>query len=113
MNGRLILIGLLGALLLLLQYRLWIGNDDMPDAWQLQRKVQAATQRNERLQKRNSHLAAEVQDLKQGHDVIESRARRELGMVKPGETFYQIVRPRLPQPATSHQASGTAPPGRR
>ncbi|HET7306280.1 MAG TPA: cell division protein FtsB [Gammaproteobacteria bacterium] len=84
---------ILAALLLLMQYRLWIAEDSVPDAWALQKQVAAQKAKNEHLKTRNQNLSAEVRDLKQGHDAIEARARKELGMIKPGETFYQIIRP--------------------
>ena len=51
------------------------------------------------LQYRNDALAAEVEDLKSGEAAVEERARNELGMIKPGETFYRVVEPRDTQPA--------------
>ncbi|HET6725790.1 MAG TPA: cell division protein FtsB [Gammaproteobacteria bacterium] len=94
MKARLVIGAILAALLLLMQYRLWIVEDSLPDAWALQKKVSAQKAENEQLDRRNDDLSAEVRDLKQGHDAIEARARKELGMVKSGETFYQIIRPR-------------------
>ena len=63
-------------------------------------KSRTAAQReeNERLAKRNAALAADVQDLKEGREGVEERARAELGMVKPGETFYQVVEPSAKSP---------------
>jgi cell division protein FtsB len=60
-----------------------------------------ATQRQEnaRLQHRNDALSAEVEDLKSGEAAIEDRARSELGMIKPGETFYRVVEPAPPATA--------------
>ncbi len=54
-------------------------------------QVQAQKQINEQTQKRNAALDAEVRDLKRGTDAIEERARSELGMVKQGEIFFQVV----------------------
>ncbi|HET8552355.1 MAG TPA: cell division protein FtsB [Gammaproteobacteria bacterium] len=97
MNSRLVIGIILAALLLLMQYRLWIAGDSLPDAWALQKQVAAQKAKNEHLKTRNQNLSAEVHDLKQGHDAIEARARKELGMIKPGETFYQIIRPQPQQ----------------
>jgi cell division protein FtsB len=94
MKARLVIGVILGALLAVMQYRLWIADDSLPDAWILQKKVAAQKAENGRLDARNENLDAEVRDLKKGHEAIEARARRELGMVKRGETFYQIIRPR-------------------
>lgn len=107
MKARVIIGAILAALLLLMQYRLWIGEDSLPDAWALQKKVAAQKTENERLGARNDDLSAEVRDLKQGHDAIEARARKELGMVKSGETFYQIIRPRtaIQKPADAHSSA--------
>ena len=83
--------GVLLFLLLWLQYRFWLG----PGSWQEQRllrqQIHAQVDENTRLEARNSALQTEVTDLKQGLGAIEERARLELGMVKKGENFYQIV----------------------
>jgi cell division protein FtsB len=85
-------------LLLLFQYQLWFGEGDMFDAWALQRQVDAQQTENAALMKRNQALTAQVQDLKQGQAAVEEQARAELGMIKKGETFYQIVREPPPPP---------------
>ena len=82
---------LLLVLLAILQYQLWIGDGGLLDVWKLNQEVKALQQENARLQERNAVLNAEVLDLKQGLDAIEEHAREDLGMVKEGETFYQIV----------------------
>lgn len=82
---------LLILLLLFLQYRLWFGNGSLPDMWQLHREIEAQREENVGLRERNDALNAEVLDLQQGKDALEERAREDLGMVRPGETFYQIV----------------------
>ncbi len=78
-------------LLLGLQYALWLGEGSLPGLWQLQREVASQRQQNEALAERNRLLAAEVQALKQGGQAVEERARSELGMIKPGEVFYQVI----------------------
>jgi cell division protein FtsB len=85
------LLWLLVVLLVLLQYRLWVGDGSLAEVWGLYQQVEAQREENRRLQERNQALDAEVTDLKQGLDAIEERAREELGMVKDGETFYQII----------------------
>jgi cell division protein FtsB len=82
---------LLTVLLLLLQYRLWFSHDGLPAVLHLHRDVEIQRQENEILKERNQVLTAEVQDLKSGLDAIEERARSELGMIKEGETFFQII----------------------
>lgn len=86
-----ILAAILIALLLVLQYDLWIGEGSMTAAWQLEKTIVDQKQENERLQSRNDTLAAEVQDLKSGLAAIEERARSELGMIKQDETFVQVI----------------------
>jgi len=86
-----LLIAILVLLLAVLQYQLWMGERGLSDVWRLHKTVEAQEQENQRLKDRNQALAAEVKDLKQGLEAIEERARSELGMVKKGETFYQVV----------------------
>jgi len=86
-----ILTGILLLLFVLLQYDLWVGEGSLASAWRLKQTVKQQQTENDRLKQRNTALAAEVMDLKQGLDAIEERARSELGMVKDGETFIQVV----------------------
>ncbi|MBI2318836.1 MAG: cell division protein FtsB [Betaproteobacteria bacterium] len=83
----------LAALLLALQYPLWLGKGGWLRVWDLDRQVEAQKDANAKLQARNGALDAEVRDLKQGFDAVEERARYELGMVKQDEVFFQIVPP--------------------
>ncbi len=85
------IIAALAVLFVLLQYKLWFGEGSMMEVWQLDRAIVAQSAENMQLRERNQALAAEVADLKEGVDAIEERARRELGMIKKGETFYQVV----------------------
>jgi cell division protein FtsB len=85
-----ILAVLLGALILVIQYPLWLGKGGWLRAWDVDRQLGAQQQKNARLETRNGALAAEVKDLKQGYDAIEERARYELGMVKSDEVFFQV-----------------------
>jgi cell division protein FtsB len=82
------------VLLLLLQYRLWLGDGGTREVARLREEITAQRAENEQLKVRNRTLAAEVQDLKKGTTAIEERARTDLGMVGKGETFYQVVVPR-------------------
>lgn len=75
----------------LLQLSLWFGDGSLPDAWRLKKSIIEQTEQNKKLKARNETLKAEVLDLKEGNDAIEERARSELGMIKKGEKFYQII----------------------
>ncbi len=79
------------VLLLALQYPLWFGNGGVVAVWRLKREIAEQRAENERLRARNEALTADVIDLKQGLAAIEERARIELGMIKRGETFYQVI----------------------
>jgi cell division protein FtsB len=85
------IISLLIVLLVLLQYKLWVGDGSLAEVWDLYQQVDTQKQENQQLRERNQALEAEVQDLKQGLQAIEERAREELGMIKDEETFYQII----------------------
>jgi len=89
-----ILAAVLAAVLLLIQYPLWLGKGGWLRVWDLDRQVQAQKDQNARARKRNVALDAEVRDLKQGLEAVEERARYELGMVKQDELFFQIVEPK-------------------
>lgn len=85
------IIALLIALVLALQYPLWMGDGSVVEAWRLKQERNAQGEENRTLKERNLALEAEVRDLKQGRAAIEERARSELGMIKKDETFYQVV----------------------
>jgi len=82
------------VLLVLLQYRLWLGEGGMREVTSLRAEIDTQREENQQLKERNRTLAAEVQDLKKGTIAIEERARTDLGMVGTGETFYQVVSPK-------------------
>ena len=88
-----VVVVVLVALLAFLQLRLWFGGGGRRSVADLQQKVEAQTRENGGLKQRNDALAAEVEDLKSGEAAVEDRARSELGMIKPGETFYRVVEP--------------------
>lgn len=104
-----LLLVVLVAMLAFLQYRLWFGEGGRQSVAALQHQVQQQTRENEGLQQRNAALAAEVEDLKSGEAAVESRARSELGMIKPGETFYRVVEPQAPETTESVDAGSEAP----
>ena len=85
-----LLAGVLVALILAIQYPLWLGKGGWMRVWDVDRQLEAQAAKNEGLEQRNGALAAEVKDLKQGSDAIEERARYELGMVKGDEVFFQF-----------------------
>ena len=92
-----IVVAILVAVVVLLQYPLWFGNGGVVNLWRLEREIAAQRGENARLRERNAALEAEVVDLKTGLEAIEERARLELGMVKKDEAFYQIIeQPRSP-----------------
>ncbi|HDY7773718.1 TPA: cell division protein FtsB [Vibrio vulnificus] len=74
-----------------LQYTLWFGKNGVSDYYTIESDIEAQQLVNTKLQARNSEMYAEIDDLKQGLDAVEERARHELGMLKEGETFYRIV----------------------
>ena len=78
------------ALLVLLQYPLWLGKGGWLRVWDVDRQLQQQKESNKKLEVRNGGLDAEVRDLKQGYDAIEERARYELGMIRQDEIFVQI-----------------------
>lgn len=86
-----VLIAILILLLLILQYKLWFGDGNMREVWQLEETIKIQKVENQKLRDRNVALEAEVKDLKQGLEAIEERARNELGMIKKDETFFQII----------------------
>src|SRR5436190_12924031 len=97
----------LALLLAGLQAKLWWGEGGWREAQALRRTVAGQKAENTRLQQRNDALAADVEDLKSGETAVEERARSELGMVKPGETFYRVVEPHA-DAATTDPSTGAA-----
>lgn len=81
------------VLITALQWPLWFGKGSWLRVWQLDKQLQAQRAVNQTLIARNAALDAEVGDLKQGTDAIEERARNELGMIRQGEVFFQLLDP--------------------
>jgi cell division protein FtsB len=98
---------ILAVLLLLLQYPLWLGKGGWLKVWDLNRQVELQAQVNQQNQARNALLDAEVRDLKQGTEALEERARSELGMIKRGETFFQVLEK---PPGEAAEQQGILPP---
>ena len=84
---------ILGLLFIVLQYDLWIGEGSLRTVWQLQEDISEQKKENKKISQRNESLFAEVNDLRKGNAAIEERARNELGMIKKGETYIQVVVP--------------------
>ncbi len=90
MSRRLVPVILL-ALLAIVHAQLWLGRGSVPNVAKLQSKLQTLTEKNAAAQLANERLASEVRDLKEGLEMVEEKARSELGMVKPNEMFVQIT----------------------
>jgi cell division protein FtsB len=74
-----------------LQYKLWVAEGKAQDSWALEQRIETLKEENKALMYRNDTLQAEVTNLKSGHDVIEEKARRELGLIGQDETFFQYI----------------------
>lgn len=79
------------AMLVLLQYKLWLSPDGIPQFTRLKNQISQMNTENATLQARNTQVAAEVENLKNGDEAIEEHARNDLGLVKSNEVFYQVV----------------------
>jgi cell division protein FtsB len=90
---RLVTLGL-AALLLLVHAELWFGKGGVPRMLELRSKLAAQQAANDIARQRNAQLTAEVNDLKEGLEMVEEKARSELGMIKPDEIFVQLAAPR-------------------
>lgn len=86
-----ILFYILTGILIGLQYPLWLGDGGLLSLWKLRQEIATQQAENIALKERNRALEAEVLDLKQGTEALEERARAELGMVRRGETLYQVI----------------------
>jgi len=82
---------ILFLVLCLCQYTLWMGKNGLSDYDQIKADVTKELQANAKLKDRNQQMYAEIDDLKAGGEAIEEKARNELGLIKPGETFYRII----------------------
>ena len=79
------------ALLIGLQYRLWVGESSFAHVDGLDKQVVKLEVSNETKERRNEVLKAEIYDLRNGLDAVEEKARTEWGLIKPDETFYMLV----------------------
>jgi cell division protein FtsB len=90
--GRRLVPAFLAALLLVIHAQLWFGRGSIGSVTQMHRKLDAQKAANAQAQQDNERLASELRDLKEGLDMVEEKARMELGMVKPDEIFVQIAK---------------------
>ena len=91
MDSRLVA-ALLVALLAVVHGQLWFGRGSVAEVADMQRRLAEQKQRNAIAQQANAQLAAEVRDLQEGLEMVEEKARMELGMVKPNEIYVQIAK---------------------
>lgn len=86
-----VLLTILIILFSYLQYKLWIAEGKVQDSWSLEQRINTLKTKNQTLTERNNALQAEVSNLKSGLDVIEEKARSELGFIGKEETFFQYI----------------------
>ena len=86
-----------------LQYRLWFAQGSLAEQQRLEHQLQEHSEINNQLRDRNSVIEREVRDLKNGNLGLEQRAREQLGLIKEGEVFYQVIE----RPAEPNQAGST------
>jgi cell division protein FtsB len=79
------------VLLLLVQGGLWLGKNNLPHVMSLHKQLDAQQTLNAEARERNARVVAEVKDLKEGEEIVEEKARLELGMIKPGEVLVQLT----------------------
>jgi cell division protein FtsB len=79
-------------LLVILQMQLWFGRGSIPDVWRLRQQYQQQLDTNTRSEQDIARLRAELRDLRDGLEMVEERARSEIGMVKPNEIFVQLAK---------------------
>lgn len=90
--GRRLVPAALLALLLVLQGQLWFGRGSVPNVAKLNQELAAQKRSNAQAEQANARLEAEIRDLREGLEMVEEKARSELGMVKPNEIFVQVVK---------------------
>ncbi len=96
-------------LFLALQYRLWVGAGGQADVHRLKSEIAVMEDDNDKLRSRNAALEAEINDLKQGEEAMEERARMDMGMIKEGESFYLIIEPPAQPLSPAPAAPATGP----
>jgi len=93
------------ALLAVVHAELWFGKGGVPRVMSLRAQVQHQQKLNDQAQAVNEQLLAEVRDLQEGLEMVEEKARTELGMIKPDEIYVQLTSTRQSPPATSAAAN--------
>ena len=106
---RWLLVALL-AILVVLQYRLWIAEGSLAERSRLERQVLDQTEINAQLTARNAVLEREVLELQTGNKGVEQRAREQLGLIRKDETFYQFADTPQPPPEPEPVAEPVAEP---
>lgn len=96
-----VLILIFSMLSILLFFRLWMGAGSFPRIWDMEKQIEVLEKSNTEKQEENRKLLAEIEEFRNGDDAVEERARSDFGMVKRGETFYQVIlKPEPQEPAT-------------
>ena len=90
--GRRLVPAALLVLLLVLQGQLWFGRGSVPNVANLNQELAAQTRSNAQAEQANARMEAEIRDLREGLEMVEEKARSELGMVKPNEIFVQVAK---------------------
>jgi cell division protein FtsB len=83
---------ILTLLLVVLHIQIWFGRGSVPNVSQLAQQLEVQKQLNNQAEIANARLQAEINDLRDGLEIVEEKARSELGMVKADEIFVQIAR---------------------
>ena len=91
MSTRMVPIALI-ALLVILHGQLWFGRGSVPNVSRMQGLLAQQTQKNLQAVQANDHLSAEIRDLREGLEIVEEKARSELGMVRVNEIYVQIAK---------------------
>ena len=99
------LLAVLLLILAVLQYRLWFAEGSLAEQRRLELQVEEQTRINNQLLERNAVVEREVLELQTGNKGVEQRAREQLGLVRKGETFYQVVEDPAPRPAAATEAT--------
>ncbi len=74
-----------------LQWRLWFGQNSLSELKQLKIKIAAQQLKNQQLREKNRRLNLQIEDLRNGTQVLEETARKDLGLIKEGETFFLYI----------------------
>ncbi len=89
--GNRVVPALLIVLLVIVHAQLWVGRGSLPSVNEMQRRLSEQAAANAKAEVDNARLSAEVKDLREGLEMVEEKAREELGMVRPNEIFVQVT----------------------